>query len=54
MVTGKTISDITDITFRVTSPSGNNVVSFGTDFTDANGDFATEFKTDLVEREWIL
>ena len=24
-VTGKTISDITDVTFTVTSPSGNNI-----------------------------
>ena len=28
-VTGKTISNITDVTFRVTSPSGNNVVAIG-------------------------
>ncbi|MDH5415668.1 MAG: PEFG-CTERM sorting domain-containing protein [Nitrosopumilus sp.] len=43
-VTGKTISKITDITFRVTSPSGNNVVGIGQVSPDANGEFATEFK----------
>ena len=43
MVTGKTISNITDITFRVTSPSGNNA-ALGQISPDANGDFATEFK----------
>ena len=44
MVTGKTTSDTTDITFRVTSPSGNNVVVLGQVSPDANGNFATEFK----------
>ena len=43
-VTGKTISDITDITFRVTSPSGNNVVTVDQISPDNNGDFVTEFK----------
>ena len=43
-VTGKTISKITDITFRVTSPSGNNVVGIGQVSPDVNGEFATEFK----------
>ncbi|MFQ5782055.1 MAG: PEFG-CTERM sorting domain-containing protein [Nitrosopumilus sp.] len=43
-VTGETISDITDVTFRVTSPSGNNVVGVDQVSPDANGDFATQFK----------
>ncbi|NNM03196.1 MAG: PEFG-CTERM sorting domain-containing protein [Nitrosopumilus sp.] len=43
-VTGKTISKITDVTFRVTSPSGNNVVGIGQVSPDVNGEFATEFK----------
>jgi predicted secreted protein with PEFG-CTERM motif len=43
-VTGQTISDITDVTFRVTSPSGNNVVAVGQISPDDNGEFATEFK----------
>ena len=43
-VTGKTISDITDVTFRVTSPSGNNVVGVDQVSPDNNGDFVTEFK----------
>jgi len=51
MVTGKTISDITDITFRVTSPSGNNVVALGQISPDANGDFATEFKIGPLWKE---
>ena len=50
-VTGKTISDITDITFRVTSPSGNNVVALGQISPDANGDFATEFKIGPLWKE---
>ena len=43
-VTGQTISDITDVTFRVTSPSGNNAVAVGQISPDDNGEFATEFK----------
>ena len=43
-VTGKTISDITDVTFRVTSPSGNNVVAVGQISPDDSGEFAAEFK----------
>ncbi|MFQ5476520.1 MAG: PEFG-CTERM sorting domain-containing protein [Nitrosopumilus sp.] len=43
-LTGKTVSDITDVTFRVTSPSGNNVVAVGQLSPDANGDFSTVFK----------
>ena len=43
-VTGKTVSNITDVTFRVTSPSGNNVVGVDQVAPDNNGDFVTEFK----------
>ena len=43
-VTGKTISEVTDVTFRVTSPSGNNVVDIDQVSPDDNGDFITEFK----------
>ena len=42
-VMGQTISDLTDVTFRVTSPSGNNVVAIGQISPD-NGNFDTEFK----------
>ena len=44
VVSGKTISEITDVTFTVTSPSGNNVVSIDQISPDANGDFVAEFK----------
>jgi len=44
MVTGETVSDRTDITFRVTSPSGNNVVAVDQVSPEDNGEFATEFK----------
>lgn len=44
MVTGKTISKITDVTFRVTSPSGNNVVGIAQISPDVNGEFTTQFK----------
>ena len=43
-VTGMTVSDVTDITFRVTSPSGNNVVAVDQISPDENGEFALEFK----------
>jgi len=43
-VTGITASDLTDVTFRVISPSGNNVVSVGQISPDANGDFVIVFK----------
>ena len=43
-VTGKTVSDVTDITFRITSPSGNNVVAVDQISPDDNGEFALEFK----------
>jgi predicted secreted protein with PEFG-CTERM motif len=43
-VTGKTVSDITDVTFRVTSPSGNNVVAIGQLSPDEDGNFVKEFK----------
>ena len=43
-VTGKTISDITDVTFTVTSPSGNNVVDLGQVSPDENGEFVKVFK----------
>jgi predicted secreted protein with PEFG-CTERM motif len=42
-VTGKTVSSVTDITFRVVSPSGSNVVEIGQISADANGDFVKEF-----------
>jgi len=43
-LTGKTVSDITDVTFRVTSPSGNNVVAIGQISPSDDGDFVKEFK----------
>ncbi len=42
-VTGKTVSDITDVTFRVTSPSGNNVVAVWQVSPDDNGEFMVNF-----------
>ena len=44
IVTGMTASDITDITFRVTSPSGNNVVAVWQVSPDENGEFMVKFK----------
>jgi len=43
MIMGETISNITDVTFRVTSPSGNNVVAIGQISPD-NGNFDLELK----------
>jgi predicted secreted protein with PEFG-CTERM motif len=50
-VTGKTVSDVTDVTFRVTSPSGNNVVAIDQVTPDDNGDFVTEFKISSLWKE---
>jgi len=43
-VSGQTVSDITDVTFRITSPSGNNVVSVAQVSPDDDGRFVAEFK----------
>jgi len=43
-VSGHTASSVTDVTFRVTSPSGNNVVAIGQVSPDNKGDFVKEFK----------
>jgi len=43
MIMGQTISELTDVTFRVTSPSGNNVVAIGQISPD-NGNFDLELK----------
>ena len=42
-VTGKTISSLTDVTFRVTSPSGNNVVTIDQLTPDDDGNFVKGF-----------
>ena len=42
-ITGKTISDYTDVTFTVISPSGNNVVGIDQVSPDNDGNFATTF-----------
>jgi len=42
-VTGKTVSDITDVTFRITSPSGNNVVAVWQVSPDDNDEFMVKF-----------
>jgi len=43
-VTGETVSNLTDVTFRVTSPSGNNVVAIGQLSPGDDGKFVKEFK----------
>ena len=43
-VAGKTVSSTTDVTFKVTSPSGNNVVVIDQVSPDSNGEFATKLK----------
>jgi hypothetical protein len=43
-ITGKTVSTTTDVTFRVTSPSGNNVVSIDQIIPDVDGNFVKEFR----------
>ena len=48
-VTGMTVSDITDVTFRVTSPSGLNVVEIGQLTPDDNGEFMIKL---IVSQLW--
>jgi len=50
-VTGTTVSSYTDITFLVTSPSGNNVVAVDQVTPDDNGDFTATFKVGLAWKE---
>ena len=49
-VSGHTMSQVTDITFTVISPS-LNVISVGQLTPDANGDFATKFKVNPMWKE---
>jgi predicted secreted protein with PEFG-CTERM motif len=49
-VIGKTMSTLTDVTFRVTSPSGNNVVAVWQVSPDDNGEFMAKF---IVGPTWI-
>ena len=49
-VSGHTMSQITDMTFTVISPS-LNVISVGQVTPDANGDFAIEFKVNPMWKE---
>ena len=42
-VSGETTSDITDVTIRVISPNGSNVVAVDQLTPDSNGEFSTEF-----------
>ncbi len=50
-VTGQTVSDIADVTFRVTSPSGNNVVAIGQISPYDNGEFSTVLEITQMWRE---
>jgi len=42
-ISGETTSDVTDVTIRVLSPNGQNVVSVDQVTPDSNGEFSTEF-----------
>jgi len=42
-ISGETTSDITDVTIRVISPNGSNVVGIDQVTPDSNGEFNTEF-----------
>jgi predicted secreted protein with PEFG-CTERM motif len=44
LIRGQTASQVTDITFTVTSPDGFNKLAFDQITPDANGKFSTEFK----------
>ena len=49
-VSGMTTTNLTDVTFRITSPSGNNVVGISQVSPADDGSFATEFK---VGPTWV-
>ena len=42
-ISGETTSNITDVTLRVISPNGQNVVAVDQVAPDANGEFSTQF-----------
>ncbi len=42
-VTGKTVSDVAVVTFKITSPSGNNIVEIAQISPDDDGNFIAEF-----------
>ena len=42
-ISGETTSNLTDVTFRVISPNGQNVVAVDQVAPDANGEFSTQF-----------
>ena len=43
-VNGRTLSDLSDVTFKITSPTGNNIVAVDQMSPDDNGEFMLEFK----------
>ena len=43
LISGETTSNITDVTIRVISPNGSNVVGVDQVTPDANGEFSTQF-----------
>jgi hypothetical protein len=43
LISGETTSNITDVTLRVISPNGSNVVAVDQVTPDANGEFSTQF-----------
>ena len=51
MMSGNTISNLVDVTFRVASPSGNNIVAIGQISPDNNGNFVTELEIDQMWSE---
>ena len=50
-VPGQTVSDITDVTYKVTSPSGKNVVGIGQLTPDANGEFMIKLTVGQLWKE---
>ena len=50
-ITGQTVSDITDVTYKVTSPSGKNVVGIGQLTPDANGEFMIKLTVGQLWKE---
>ena len=43
-IMGQTANDVTDVTFKVTSPSGNNIVTVDQITPNDAGEFSTDFK----------
>ena len=50
-ISGETASTVTDVTLRVISPNGSNVVAVDQLTPDANGEFSTQFNVSIWRQD---